>query len=540
MQSNCPPNHPKRQPLFLLLALSLIAAAPAGKEAKTMNSIAVEQLGAVSPRQSVGSWRGNEAVEPMPIVQWQNGEVGMAFVHEWKTNSILGSFKETITPITTGAQGRAGSGSDYPIRFSGRARGSHSEREMAAFDLDHHVAADLTGNGIDELILPRHQGGLDVYGSQGKIASWTAPGRDEKYYANDVVLVHKAKHDNRERVYFVFRSEPYSNTKIPEAVASAHAVNPAEVIAEASMSGVRTVPVQGLPGTLLRIAGLAYFVPASGQPELVICSRLDLDGKEKNYLSRHRLDGSPIEPPREIYVDKGLSYESRMEFVPFRPGDPFLIAVGSDNNVTAFVWPEKEVNWFKPIHPPSSALFKGVVDRASGRPKVLFQTASDFFDMYVLDDDEVSYRLVGNRYVAAAAGETRADGRRSSRRVSTIASRRSDCSRATTTRSAGAGGAARRAEGRNSRIRRGAGGGGEVLSRRSSWRRRRRSSPSPLSGSLNASGRIPISSYQRCAKRCWPPTREHWRTSGDSIQNITTPSSPRTNPTWPPPTRTSC
>jgi hypothetical protein len=405
MQSNCPTNHPKRQPLFLLLALSLIAAAPAGKEAKTMNSIAVEQLGTVSPRQSVGSWRGNEAVEPMPIVQWQNGEVGMAFVHEWKTNSILGSFKETITPIKTAAQGKLSS--DYPpIRFSAHVSNSRGERGTAAFDLAHHVAADLTGNGSDQLILPRHQGGLDVYGSQGKIASWTAPGHDEAYYANDVVLVHKAKQGNRELVYVVYRSEAYSDAKIPDAVASAHASRPVEMIAEVSLSGIRTIPVLGLPGPLVRILGLAYFVPASGQPEMVVCSRVEVGGKEQAYLSRHRFDGSPIASPRQVYVNLGA--EPRMEFVTFQAGDPYLIAVGNDSNLTAFVWPEKEVNWFKTINFESawrmgeSTLFKGVVDRKSGRPKVLFQKGSSLF---VRDDDGVCYRLVGNRYVAAAADE---------------------------------------------------------------------------------------------------------------------------------------
>jgi hypothetical protein len=407
MQPDRHPHHPARRPILLLVALCLMAAAPAGKEPKQMKTISVEQLGNVSPRQSVGSWRGNEAIEPMPIVQWQNGEVWLAYFHEWKTNTILGSYKESITPLPAGAGlGRAAQGNDYPIRFSGHARGSHAEREMAAFDLAHHVAADLTGDGIDELILPRHQGTLDVYGSQGKIGSWTAPGRDEKYYASDAVLVHKAKQGNRELVYVVYRTEPYSDTKIPDAVASAHATSPIEVIAEVSLSGVRTVPVLGLPGALSRILGLAYFVPAGGQPELVIASRLDVGGNEKDYLSRHRLDGSPIAPPREIYAN--LSEESRMEFVTFQPGDPCLIAVGTDNSLTAFVWPAKEVNWFKAVafntgwRMGETTLFKGVVDRKSGRPKVLFQKGRT---LYVRDDDGRCYQHVGNRYVPAETAD---------------------------------------------------------------------------------------------------------------------------------------
>jgi hypothetical protein len=172
------------------------------------------------------------------------------------------------------------------------------------------------------------------------------------------------------------------------------------------MSGIRTIPVLGLPGTLVRILGLAYFVPASGQPELVICSRVELAGKEKAYLSRHRLDGSPLGSAREIYVDLGA--EPRLEFVTFQPGDPCLIAVGNDSNLTAFVWPEKEVNWFKTItfdyawHEDDPLLFRGIVDRKSGRPKVLFQQGRK---LLVRDDEGLCYRLVGGRYAAAQADE---------------------------------------------------------------------------------------------------------------------------------------
>jgi hypothetical protein len=72
------------------------------------------------------------------------------------------------------------------------------------------------------------------------------------------------------------------------------------------------------------------------------------------------------------------------------------------------VWPEKEANWFKTItfdhawHGDDPLLFRGIVDRKSGRPKVLFQQGRK---LLVRDDEGLCYRLVGNRYAAAHADE---------------------------------------------------------------------------------------------------------------------------------------
>jgi hypothetical protein len=391
------------------LSLFLIAAAPAEKGSKTMKTISVEQLGDVAPRHSVGSWRQSEAIEPMPIVQWRSGEVGLAFYYEWSVNGLLGRYKQKIAPLKTGLTDSLKSlGSDYPIRFSAHVDREHGERGLAAYDVDHHVAADLTGDGVDELILPRHQGTMEVYGSQGKIASWTAPNRAEKYYAHDAVLVHKARQGSRELVYYVYRREPYKGGEadIPAALAEAHAATPADTILEVSLTGIHAVPLLGLPGKLAKILGLAYWSPPGKEPELVVCSLLNVAGQQAAYLSRHRHDGTPVGDARPIYAE--LGFESRLEFVTFEPGDASLVAVGADSNLVAYVWPDKEVNWFKTVtfggawRGDDPLLFRGLVDRGSQHAKVLFQQGRT---LYVRDEDGICYRMDGRKDTAMSTGK---------------------------------------------------------------------------------------------------------------------------------------
>lgn len=400
-----------RSSYLLALAAMVVAPAPARTESKAMEPgvgphLTVERLGDVGPASSTGSWRSSRAVEPMPIILWRGQEIAAALYYEWHGNGILGRYSQKIASADTQEKTRpAPLGSDYPIKFSGRVDGERGESAIAAIDIAHLEAADLDGDGTDDLVVPRHQGGVDIYTLRGRAHSWAAPGGAPKYYAHEVVSVYKARARGRESVYFVFRRKAYRDADVPSKVAKLAESFPTETLVEASAGGVRQVSLRGLPGRVVQIAGVALLDrPKPGQAdELVVCTRLE--GREGVYLSRHSLQGDLLGEVREIYAEIGGG--SRLQF-SFLPQSDLLVATGDSTPFVAFIWPDKLVNWFKMVRlgdewrADDPLLFRGMVDRKSASPKALFQQGVKLF---VIDQDGVCHKNEGGKYIAVGPKE---------------------------------------------------------------------------------------------------------------------------------------
>ncbi len=370
-----------------------------------MSTIKIERLGDASPSPKKGGWRKSEAVESTPIVLWRGQDVAAAFYYQWELEGVLGRYQQKIASVDTRAKTWFKTlGSDFPIKLSEHLLVNRDETALRSFDVDHLQVADLDGDGTDELLLPRHQGGVDVYHlAKGRIFSWSSPTWEAKYYTNSVVSVQKAKAGGRESVYFVFSAKRDGDAKIPPEVERAHAGQPTENIVEVSATGVRVIPLLGLPAVVTQIVGVGLLNrPGSNQiDELAVCSRLQ--GKNETLFSRHSLAGTLIGKVREIYAD--IALEPRLSF-SFLAHSNELVAVGDSFKCVVFVWPEKPVNWFKKVEFVGEGkpfVFRGVVDRKSGNPKALFRRGDN---LIAFDSDGRSYRREGERNVAGDGRET--------------------------------------------------------------------------------------------------------------------------------------
>jgi hypothetical protein len=386
------------------LTLLLSAAAPAEKASKPMSTIKVERLGSVSPFEKKDGWRKAEEIEPTPIVLWRGLDVAAALYYQWESDGVRGKLQQKIASVDTRAKTWLKSvDTNFPLKFSGHAIANRDESALPAFDVEHLQVADLDGDGTDELILPRYQGGVDVYHvSKGKIFSWKSPIWEEKYYSNRVTAVQKAKAGGRESVYFTFSAKHDGDLKIPPEVEKAHASHPLESIVEVTGAGVRVIPLQGLPGVVTQIVGVGLLNrPGSSQiDELAVCARVE--GKSETFFSRHSLAGALIGKVREIYAEVA-SYQ-RIDF-SFLPQSNELFGVEESSECVVFVWPEKPVNWFKlvKLSPGGGFRFLGVVERKSGNPKILFRRGHD---LIAIDPDGRCHRREGERSVPGKEGET--------------------------------------------------------------------------------------------------------------------------------------
>lgn len=373
------------------------------------SDMTIERLGTVSPISLTQTWRESSALEPVPIILWRGPDLAAALYYEWEGNGILGTYSQKIGSMDDSFKTWLRVlGSDYPIKFWGKVSGDWGEASTDAFDVDHIQVADLDGDGVDELVLPRHQGVVEVYNLDSRVQKWQAPRFEPKYYAHDVKSAQTVAVRGRATMYFVFRREPYSGASVPDDIAADAKKVPTESLVEVSGAEIRQVELQGLPGRIERILGVGIWErPKSAQQtadaaELLAATKLeDLDSV---CFSRHALDGRLIEQPRESYVD--LAGEHRLEF-EFLPGRELLVARGTSSRLV-FIWPDKKVNWLKTVEfdalrsGSGPVLFRGLVDRQSEQVKALLQQGNALF---VVDADGRYYRRQGDSYRAVGAQE---------------------------------------------------------------------------------------------------------------------------------------
>jgi len=150
---------------------------PQKRPSKPMSTIKVERLGSVSPFEKKDGWRKAEEIEPTPIVLWRGLDVAAALYYQWESDGVRGKLQQKIASVDTRAKTWLKSvDTNFPLKFSGPRDCKPRRIRAACVRCRASAGADLDGDGTDELILPRYQGGVDVYHvSKGKIFSWKSP-----------------------------------------------------------------------------------------------------------------------------------------------------------------------------------------------------------------------------------------------------------------------------------------------------------------------------------------------------------------------------
>ena len=259
-----------------------------------MNSANVQKLGNIQPGvidTSAGSAVYNKL---SPIVLWSAADISSALYVHVEVGERRRSLLERIDHIDKKSGGKLGlfRSGDFPITFSGTIPMDETEDATEAFDEDYMLTADINGDGIDELILPRHQGIVEVYNAEKRLFSFEIPSKKSKRPINEVIYSFRARAKGHDVIYLIFElqdesdgSESGQHTQVD--------LSERYTILRIDESGINTIILKDMGFNVSKILALgALNKPgSSGIDELMVCSMREEEGERKIYMSRHRPDG---------------------------------------------------------------------------------------------------------------------------------------------------------------------------------------------------------------------------------------------------------
>ena len=325
------------------------AAAPA-RDGGTMNGVAFRRLGkVVLGNQRPSSKDSTDSVDARPIVLW-HGSTPAAVLYRRVHSRALGiSWEERIErcdqqPGESWIERKRG---PFPLVFgSPWSLTGKKQASGESFDTASVVTADVNGDGVDELLLPRFNGAIGVYSVEKLLfqqPALTAPA-GMRYRVQSSFTAKLKDHDVVLFLLALGRDEdgdvePGDRTKVDQ-----------YAILRVDQRGVTRIP---LPRTTVPIF-MASAVGALNRPgstdldEILLLYAADNHGP-KMYLSRQRPDGSTIAPPRMLYVD--IDFDA-LRFLFLRETAQAIVANDQRGHVY-FMQPEKAANWITDIdlHP---------------------------------------------------------------------------------------------------------------------------------------------------------------------------------------------
>ncbi len=339
--------------LSLSLALCiLITTTQAGGK---MNRLAVSRLGTENAgtdkektKESLVRLETNNL--PTPIVLWNGDKAAGVLYFSVETRMITLSFSQKIDYLvspTHGMTGRLRSLFDaYPITFtSHKLMSEDAEKTLNGLGLVY--TKDVNGDGIDELILLRSLGDIEVYDREKLISRYTPETRPKLFEYGSKEVFH-ARVNNHDEMFLIAFRKPYGSAdKFSESDKLFYRNTPNERVIRISPEGIKEIiplfPDNARPKSIEAVAGLNK--PGSnGIDELIIITTCE--GKAGYYLSRHTLAGKAIDAPRKIYAENfDPDYYT---FYPV-PQSNQLIAHSSHLKKVCFITPEKPVNWFRSV-----------------------------------------------------------------------------------------------------------------------------------------------------------------------------------------------
>lgn len=343
-----------------------------------MNEASVKRLGEARPGEKGGEIH-SEFVDPTPVVLWSGARPAAVLVHRVEEDSAARTLVEEFVRLSDGLGEKVrGLVDAFPV--TNRTRSAVKMEEGERLDLFAEglaVAADVNGDGVDELVLPRQLGGVDVVGLKGVLFRYPASG-SPAVATYTPVRAQVARLGSRSVVHLLFRRKLHGGADGERA--------------EAAGAGDRyqLVRVDGRGATRVVLRDLGFSpqavlaVGAINRPgsadvdELVVLSRKD-EGQDA-WVSRHRPDGSALAPARKIYVPFGVDAPWEIEFLP-QSGVAVVHAPGRPE--VYFVEPEKPVNWvrvvdLKPAVGSEPAQLAGVLD-ANANPKAVVLAGDALF-----------------------------------------------------------------------------------------------------------------------------------------------------------------
>jgi hypothetical protein len=316
---------------LVFLLIFIISTTQAGA---TMNTLTATRLGKVDAGEQANGKKNLAA----PIVLWGKDATGSALYISSKTTSMTGSGEMAIDYLESPAKSLKNrlkklTGA-YPITDS--VHGIFTEEDAKKIGgVDEIYTKDINGDGVDELILTRGDGGIVVYDRE-KLLFKYKPKSNPKLYTYKMKDINFTNLGDHDEIFFTRHQDPDDNEKRNSRDTWIVRVNP---------SGITEIhpvfPDHSEPESIETVIGLNR--PGSRVvDELVVIS--EIKDKKGTYLSRHKLDGTGIDAPREIYT----GYGSTCSAFGFS-GSNQIIFNNAQQKMLYFVTPDKPVNWIKTI-----------------------------------------------------------------------------------------------------------------------------------------------------------------------------------------------
>jgi hypothetical protein len=319
-------------------------AAPAN-DGGTMSDFVFQRLGKVVPgKQSAGD-NSEDRIDGRPIVLWR-GSTPVAVLYTRLRSHAIGLSGEQRIERFDEQPGESASGrkrGPFPLVFGSpwSLEGKLLD-DSDSFDTFNIVTADVNGDGVDELILPRVNGAIGVYSVEKELFHHSAP-HTPRGTRFEVAKTYTAKLKGRDVVFFLLSvHEKKGHNVSEETLAKADQY----AILRVDQRGISRVPLPQTDEGIAEIEAIgALNRPGSTDLDEILVL-FDAPGRgERTYLSRQRADGGMIAPPKEVYVP---IRSSNLRFL-FLAETPQAVLADGSNAHLYFMRTDKPANWISNI-----------------------------------------------------------------------------------------------------------------------------------------------------------------------------------------------
>jgi hypothetical protein len=167
-----------------------------------MANVSVTKLGEVKPGR-FGGKEWNVKIDPKPIVLWAGAQPASVLNYHLQANPEAGVVEQRFARVDEGPQGLV---SAATVRAKLPA-GATNDDALDIADPRHVLTGDVDGDGVDELVLVRELGGVEVY--RGKKELFKYPSSRPLVATYAPASWHKARLPGRDVLFILFKRKEH-------------------------------------------------------------------------------------------------------------------------------------------------------------------------------------------------------------------------------------------------------------------------------------------------------------------------------------------
>jgi hypothetical protein len=324
----------------------------------------------------------DDTVDHIPLVLWAGTEPSAVIAYRKQRHLLRSGVTQEFVAL--------GPGASWHVSHRMHQGEGTAPEGIDIYDPSSAAAADVDGDGSQELILVRRTGAVEVWRGGKQVGALAGAGESGDC---DLKASFEAKLPNRDELYLLFNRRPPAN-------AQGGAADPYLLVRVGSPVPSRIV-LQGLPPSLRRVMAVgALNLPGSTQvDELLAVSLVDEKGRLEPYLSRHRVDGAALGAPRKIYQPFDIEANPTFAFVP--QSDRAVALSPRDGRVLFFA-PGKPANWVRSVdlgvlaNEAFPVRWFGISEPGAAVKAVVRRED----ELYAVDEERRFQALEGGRWVA--------------------------------------------------------------------------------------------------------------------------------------------